>query len=97
MPFLTHEYDVMSDTWNHTRCVESCYITRGNPRVAWKVAILPVHYYLGRTGVTLQLIELIIQKCEHIKSASDMFTNFEIWDMQHALSLYKIISDVCDH
>ena len=33
-----------------------------------------------RTGVTLQLIELIIQKCEHIKSASDMFTNFEIWD-----------------
>ena len=50
-----------------------------------------------QTGVTLQLIELIIQKCEHIKSASDMFTNFEIWDMQHALSLYKIISDVCDH
>ena len=49
------------------------------------------------TGVTLQLIELIVQQCEHIKSASDMFTNFEIWDMQHAQSLYKIINDVCDH
>ena len=40
-----------------------------------------------RTGVTLQLIELIVRKCEHIKSASDMFTNFEIWDMEHAQPL----------
>ena len=48
-----------------------------------------------RTGVTLQLIELIVEGCHHIKSASDMFVKFEIWDMQHAQSFYKIINDVC--
>ncbi len=48
-----------------------------------------------RTGVTLELIESIVSKCEDIKSAEDMLLKFEIWDMKHAQSFFKIINDVC--
>jgi hypothetical protein len=49
-----------------------------------------------RTGVTLELIESVVSKCDHIMSAEDMFASFEIWDIQHAYTLFKIITDICE-
>jgi hypothetical protein len=49
-----------------------------------------------RTGVTLELIESVVSKCDLIMSAEDMFASFEIWDIQHAYTLFKIITDVCE-
>ena len=49
-----------------------------------------------RTGVTLELIESVVSKCDHITSAEDMFVNFEIWDIQHAYAFFNIITDVCE-
>ena len=48
-----------------------------------------------RTGVTLELIEAIASKCEFIESVESMFSKFEIWDIKHAQSFFKIINDVC--
>jgi superfamily II DNA helicase RecQ len=49
-----------------------------------------------RTGVTLELIESVVLKCEHIMSAEDMFVSFEIWDIEHAYTFFKIITDICE-
>ena len=49
-----------------------------------------------RTGVTLELMESVVAKCDHIRSAEDMFVRFEIWDIQHAYTFFKIITDICE-
>ena len=48
-----------------------------------------------RTGVTLDLIDAIVSKCEYIESAEDIFLKFEIWDMEHAQTFFNIINEVC--
>ena len=48
-----------------------------------------------RTGVTLDLIDAIVSKCEYIQSAEDIFLKFEIWDMEHAQTFFNIINEVC--
>ena len=48
------------------------------------------------TGLTLELIDLIVSKCDKINSAEELFTEFEMWDMTHAQAFFKIISDVRD-
>jgi superfamily II DNA helicase RecQ len=50
----------------------------------------------SRTGVTFELIESVVSQCEYIVSAEDMFLKFEIWDIEHAQSFFKIINDVCE-
>ena len=47
------------------------------------------------TGVTLELIDSIVQRCEFIKSSEDMFNTYEIWDIQQANDLFSIIIQVC--
>ena len=47
------------------------------------------------TGVTLELIDSLVQRCEFIKSSEDMFDTFKIWDVQHANDLFSIIIQVC--
>ena len=47
------------------------------------------------TGVTLELIDSLVQRCEFIKSSEDMFATFKIWDVQHANDLFSIIIQVC--
>ena len=49
-----------------------------------------------RTGVTTALIDSVVSRSGDIKSAEDMFLNFEIWDKQYADALFKIIIDVCE-
>ena len=46
--------------------------------------------------LTIQLIDLIVSKCDKIKSAEEMFAEFEMWNITHAQAFFKIISDVCD-
>ena len=29
-------------------------------------------------------------------SAEDMFVSFEIWDIEHAYTFFKIITDICE-
>ena len=48
-----------------------------------------------RTGVTLDLIDAIVSKCEYIQSAEDIFLKFEIWDIEHAQTFFNIINEVC--
>ena len=48
------------------------------------------------TGVTLELIEPVVAKCDHISSAEDMFVSFEIGDIQHVYTFFKIITDICE-
>lgn len=48
------------------------------------------------TGLTLELINIIVLKCDMIKSAEELFAEFEMWDITHAEAFFKIISDVCD-
>ena len=48
------------------------------------------------TGVTLELIESVVAKCDHIRSAEGMFMTFEVWDIQHAYTFFKIITDICE-
>ena len=47
------------------------------------------------TGVTLELIDSIVQRCEFIKSSEDMCNTYEIWDIQQANDLFSIIIQVC--
>lgn len=49
-----------------------------------------------RTGITLELIEAVVSKCEYVQSAEDIFFKFEIWDMEHAQTFFNIIRDVCE-
>lgn len=48
------------------------------------------------TGLTLELIDIIVLKCDMIKSAEELFAEFEMWEITHAEAFFKIISDVCD-
>ena len=47
------------------------------------------------TGLTLKLIESIVDNFEFVKSAEEMVKTFEIWDIEQANSLLKIITEVC--
>ena len=49
-----------------------------------------------RTGVTLELIESIVSECDNVKSAEEMYSRFEIWDIEHAHSFFEIIENVCE-
>ena len=46
------------------------------------------------TGLTLKLIESIVDNFEFVKSAEEMVKTFEIWDIEQANSLLKIITEV---
>ena len=49
------------------------------------------------TGLTLKLIESIVDNFEFVKSAEEMVKTFEIWDIEQANSLFKIITEVCQN
>ncbi|XP_028408660.1 uncharacterized protein LOC114531216 [Dendronephthya gigantea] len=50
-----------------------------------------------RTGVTLELIESIVSECDNVKSAEEMYSRFEIWDIEHAHSFFEIIENICEN
>ncbi|CAB3982252.1 ATP-dependent DNA helicase Q1 [Paramuricea clavata] len=47
------------------------------------------------TGVTLELIDAIVENCEFLTSSSDLFSSYEIWDIKHAEDLFAIIVNIC--
>ena len=49
------------------------------------------------TGLTLKLIESIVAKSEFVESAEDMVKRFEVWNIEQANSLFKIITKVCQN
>ena len=49
------------------------------------------------TELTLKLIEPIVVNCEFVESPEGMVKTFGIWNIEHANSLFKIITKVCEN
>jgi hypothetical protein len=47
------------------------------------------------TGVTMELIDAIVENCEFLTSSEDLFSSYEIWDIKHAEDLFAIIVNIC--
>ena len=49
------------------------------------------------TGLTIKLIDTIVQSCEFVESPSDLLSSYDVWDIKQAQSLFVIIIHVCGH
>ena len=49
------------------------------------------------TGLTIELIDVVLQSCEFIESPSDLLSSYEVWDIKQAQNLFATIIHVCGH
>ena len=48
-------------------------------------------------GLTMELIDKIVQSCEFIESPNDLLSSYQVWDVKQAENLFSITIHVCDH
>ena len=49
------------------------------------------------TGLTIELIDAIVQSCEFVESPTDLLSSYDVWDIKQAQNLFAIIIHVCGH